>query len=213
MTVEEYFGDWTEVINRRELSKVIRWLSTVDNSLLCPSKKDIFRAFSVCPYHQCNVICLGQDPYPQPGVATGILFGNKAETPESLLSPSLKVVKRAVSADSAFDNTMEAWARQGILMINTALTCVQNRIGSHVHMWRPFISSLIENISWNRSDIIFLLFGSQAKSFTPYIHGNPIVGESHPAYYARFGSDMPGTAFDEVNSYLKSQGKPLIKFT
>lgn len=156
MTVEEYFGDWIDVINRRELSKIIRWLSTVDDNFLCPSKRNIFKAFTSCPYKQCNVVCLGQDPYPQPGVATGILFGNRAETPEHLLSPSLKVVKRAVGASDAFDNTMESWSKQGILMINTALTCIQNRIGSHVNMWRPFISSLVESISINRPDMIFL---------------------------------------------------------
>lgn len=212
MTVEEYFGDWIDVINRRELSKIIRWLSTVDDNFLCPSKRNIFKAFTSCPYKQCNVVCLGQDPYPQPGVATGILFGNRAETPEHLLSPSLKVVKRAVGASDTFDNTMESWSKQGILMINTALTCIQNRIGSHVNMWKPFISSLVESISINRPDMIFFLFGSQAKSFLPYIHGNPVVSENHPAYYARFGTNMPETTFNLVNSILESKGKPKIDF-
>lgn len=213
MTVEEYFGDWLDVIDRRELSKVMRWLATLDNDSVCPSKRNIFSAFQQCTYKYCDVVVLGQDPYPQPGVATGILFGNCNTTPENLLSPSLKVIKRAVEATADFDNSMKKWARQGMLMINTALTCIPNRIGSHVHMWRPFISSLIETISYSRNDMIFLLFGSQAKSFIPYIHGNPVVSENHPAYYARFGCDMPKTAFDEVNSILESQGKPIIKFT
>lgn len=74
----------------------MHWLKDVNPEILCPAKQNIFRAFKLCFLKDCKVIMLGQDPYPQKGVATGILFGNSADTPEERLSPSLQVVKESV---------------------------------------------------------------------------------------------------------------------
>lgn len=93
MTAEEYFGEWIKVIDKEELNKIMLWLKTVNPNTICPSPKNIFKAFRLCPFKECRVVFLGQDPYPQPGVATGILFGNNVNTPEYKLSPSLQVVK------------------------------------------------------------------------------------------------------------------------
>lgn len=112
-------------------------------SCLCPALPNIFRAFRACSLKDCRVIMVGQDPYPQKGVATGILFGNKQEVPENLLSPSLKVIKTAIGATENFDNTMLSWVKQEVLMINSALTCNVNQIGSHVDLWRPFVMKLV----------------------------------------------------------------------
>lgn len=213
MTAEEYFGDWMKVIDKDELMKVMRWIQTLDDSNICPSKKNIFRAFQLCPYKELRVVCIGMDPYPQPGVATGILFGNSPTVEERLLSPSLKVVKKAVNATSDFDNTMKKWARQGILMINSALTCKVNQIGSHVDVWRPFVSKLIHNLSRTRPDIIFVMFGAQAQSFNKEIGDNTIINVKHPAYYARMGFPMPSEPFEEINRLLVKQGKPEIIYT
>ena len=96
MTAEEYFGDWMRVIDKDELMKVMRWIQTLNDSKICPSKKNIFRAFQLCPYNKLRVCCIGMDPYPQPGIAQGVLFGNSKDTPEELLSPSLQVIKECV---------------------------------------------------------------------------------------------------------------------
>lgn len=120
MKAEEYFGDW---IDKQELRKVVTWINKTNSATLCPSPKNIFRAFRACPYEDCKVVFLGQDPYPQKGVATGILFGNSEDTPEDRLSPSLQVVKEAAINYKIphnrieFDNTLESWAKQGILML------------------------------------------------------------------------------------------------
>lgn len=212
MTAEDYFGDWTKVIDDRELAKVMKWLNSVNLDTICPFYKNIFRAFRECPYKDCSVVMLGQDPYPQPGVATGILFGNKQEVPENLLSPSLKVIKTAIGATENFDNTMLSWVKQGVLMINSALTCNVNQIGSHVDLWRPFVMKLVSNICRNRPDIIFVLFGTQAQYFANYI-SNCVIREKHPAYYARIGFPMSREAFDLVNKQLALQGKPEIIYT
>lgn len=213
MTAEEYFGDWIKVIDKVELAKIMHWLKSVNPNILCPSLKNIFKAFRICSFKECRVIMLGQDPYPQPGVATGILFGNNSDIPESLISPSLRVVKKAVNATPTFDNSMQEWAHQGILMINSALTCEVNRIGSHVDIWRPFVSKLVHNISIDRPDIIFVMFGAQAQSFNRDVQGCKIINVKHPAYYARMGFPMPSDPFDEVNQLLEEMGKPKIIYT
>ncbi len=213
MTAEEYFGDWAKVVNVEEATKIMKWLNSINVNHIRPFYKHIFRAFKECSYKNCNVVMLGQDPYPQPGVATGILFGNNPDITEGLISPSLRVVKKAVNATAEFDNSMEKWAGQGILMINSALTCEVNRIGSHVDIWRPFISKLLYNISMDKPDMIFVMFGAQAQSFNKDVQGRKIINAKHPAYYARVGFSMPSDPFDEVNRLLEEMGKPKIIYT
>lgn len=139
MTLDEYFGDWMKVIDRTELNNVMAKVGQeYRRKPLCPAQSDVFRAFELCPLNDLKVVMLGQDPYPQKGVATGVLFGNRKEVDEDNLSPSLNAVKEAAINFEVphycitFDQTLESWAKQGILMINSALTVEMNRIGSHV---------------------------------------------------------------------------------
>ena len=92
MSFEEYFGGWVKVIDKKELNNVVGQVSLIRRDLLCPAYTNIFKAFNLCSYDSLKVVMIGQDPYPQEGVATGILFGNKEGTE---LSPSLKIVKEA----------------------------------------------------------------------------------------------------------------------
>ena len=203
------FNDWMKVINSSILFKV---LNQINPENICPKKEDVFKAFTLCSLRDCKVVFLGQDPYPQKGVATGILFGNSLDTEE--LSPSLQIIKEAVidytkphNYPIEFDNSLESWAKQGILMINSALTVEVNKIGSHTAMWRPFISNLLETLSNYQLGIVYVLFGQQAQTFKPYINpsGNYILKENHPAYYARTGTRMSSDIFKEVNKCLKKQ--------
>lgn len=220
MTPQEYFGDWSKVIDFNELSVVLGKLQGIDPELLCPSPGNIFRAFKLCPYKELRVVFLGQDPYPQKGVATGVLFGNKKRTPEDKLSPSLEVIKECCinyeipHGPIEFDNTLESWAEQGILMINSALTCKVNEIGSHVMMWRKFIATLLKNLSYRETGIIYVLFGRQAQTFEPYIDSkyNHIIKVEHPAYFARANKIMPYSVFTDVNKLLQDQYGETIKW-
>lgn len=209
MTFEEYFGDWVEVVDKEETMKVLRKLQPLKDNI-CPHWSLLFKAFRDCRFKDCNVCIIAQDPYPQPGVATGIAFANKCDT--QVLSPSLKIIKQSLNADDSFDNTLISWVKQGVLMLNSALSCEEYKIGSHVEIWRPFITKLVENISIKRPDIIFVLFGSQAQYFSRYIKNNPIILEKHPAYYARVGFPMSSTCFEEINKTLVEQGKQPIKY-
>ena len=209
MTLEEYFGDWLKVIDVPALNKVVTEVNRLYRvKLVVPEYNDIFKAFTLVSEHDCKVVFLGQDPYPQKGVATGVLFGNKEGTTE--LSPSLEVIKEACinyeipHEPIKFDVTLESWARQGILMINSALTCEMNRVNSHTMLWRPFISKLLYNLSHRETGLIYVLFGEKAQTFEPYINKNlnSVIKISHPAYYARTQTKMPHWVFTEINQLL-----------
>ena len=219
MTLEEYFGRWMRVIDKRELESVLSKLGPeYKRKPICPAQNNVFKAFEVCPYDKLKVVMLSQDPYPQKGVATGILFGNKEGTRDKDLSPSLQIIKEAAINFEIphnciiFDPTLESWAKQGILMINSALTVEMNKIGSHVMLWRPFIASLLKKLSENDTGIIYVLFGKQAQTFKPYINKqfNTVLEENHPAYFARTGEAMPHTVFEQISKLTKEMyGMPI----
>jgi uracil-DNA glycosylase len=212
MKLSEYLGAWYNCIEPNEVNAIITHLLTLKQDLLCPELKNIFRAFRLCDYKDLKVVALGMDPYPQKGVATGILFGNKKETKEEDISPSLQVIKEAVlqpeinfGRPHIFDNTMESWAKQGMLLINSALTTEVGQVGKHSLLWRPFIAKLLYTLSTSNSGITYMLFGNQAQSFKDYIkgNGNIILEEKHPAAYARLGLKMPHTIFEEMQKSVK----------
>ena len=209
MTIDDYFGDWMKVLDRNETMKIMGWLRSINQSTLCPSIKDVFKAFKLCPYNNCRVIFVGQDPYPQRGVAQGVLFGNSSDTPENKLSPSLQVIKESVINFEiphnliTFDPTLESWAKQGILMINSALTTEVGKTGVHMMMWRPFMISFLRKMSTINTGIIYVLFGSQAQVLEPYINANNYVLKiEHPAYFARVKKKMPNDIWRVINKLL-----------
>lgn len=217
MTFDEYFGRWSKVIDKVELYKILAILHRIKNNI-CPEYNNIFRAFNLCKYDDCKVVFIGQDPYPQRGVATGILFGNNKTNNENL-SPSLEVIKECVINFEiphkiiTFDNSLESWAKQGILMLNSALTCEVNKVGSHTNLWRPFITKLIKNLSCE-TGLIYVLFGYNAKTLKPYIdeNYNDIIEVEHPAYYARLNKTMPYNVFTDINKLLKNRYNTTIKW-
>lgn len=209
MTIDEYFGDWMKVLDRNETMKIMGWLRNINQSTLCPNIKDVFKAFKLCPYNNCRVVFIGQDPYPQRGVAQGVLFGNSSDTPENKLSSSLQIIKESVINFEiphnliTFDPTLESWAKQGILMINSALTTEVGKIGVHMMKWRPFMIAFLKQMSMINPGIIYVLFGSQAQILEPYISKNNYVLKiEHPAYFARTNKKMPYHIWKDINKIL-----------
>lgn len=207
------FKEWIYFIDKYEAERLLPILDDYYNAFeIYPKKEDVFRAFSLCNPNDCKVVFIGQDPYPQRGIATGILFGNKQCTKEDDYSPSLKVIKKSIknlenpNIVYTFDPTLENWAKQGILMLNASLTVEVNRIGSHTMLWRRFMARFINNFSKYNNNIVWVLFGELAQTFAPYIFQGKVFKVKHPAYYARTNTDMPCSIFSEVNDYLKKYG-------
>lgn len=210
MSILNDLEEWKTFINLRLLNETLGKISPIN---ICPNKDNVFKAFKLCSPKDCKIVFLGQDPYPQKGVATGILFGNSKDTSEDDLSPSLKVIKEAAidptiphNLPIEFDNTLESWAEQGILMLNSALTTETNKIGSHVMAWRPFMVDFIRLFSKCQFGTLYVLFGQQAQTFAPYIDKrNFVIRTNHPAYYARTNQSMSPNLFYDINELVEKQ--------
>lgn len=129
---------------------------------------------------------LGQCPYPQKDMATGIAFA----VPKGEDSPSLKIIRdelfdytNDITIDENFDETMSHWTNQGILLLNSALTVEPYKPGSHIHLWQDFTKQLIKYISDEKTAIIFVLMGKAAQHFNQYIDKDVhyVINTAHPA--------------------------------
>jgi uracil-DNA glycosylase len=208
MTTEEYFGRWLDVIDRDELFKVTKQIYALYKTKSCePAYTDIFKSFNITPYDKLKIVSLGMDPYNQHGVSTGIAFANRKSVVK--LSPSLEILKEAIidfeipHSLITFDPSLEEVSKQGVLLLNSALTVETNKTNSHTHIWRPFISSLLRNLSAYNPGLIYVLWGNVAKSFESFINKNNIVFKMpHPAYYARTNTKIPHSFFVELNNIV-----------
>ena len=209
MTIQEYFGDWSKVVDLPEADRILRKLSA-SNHIICPQLKDIFKAFTLCPLNNLRCVLIGQDPYPdlkttvldgsavKIPVATGLAFANSPDT--VALSPSLEVLKESVinytipHRTTIFDPSLEK-------------CCEVGRVGSHTLLWRPFIKSLLTNLSKYHTGIIYVLMGTVAQSFEPYINKqfNHVIHIRHPSWYARQKQRIPSGIWQEINSILIAQ--------
>lgn len=151
-----------------------------------PHISKIFKAFKACSYNDLKIVIIGQDPYPQPKVATGLAFANE----EHMLSPSLDIILQELECSVegfqrhyGFNKSLEHWAKQGILLINAALTVNVNNPGSHHKVWRYFIEELLKDLSEKRTNIIYVLCGKTAQSFMSCIKTNTnyVFKVAHPA--------------------------------
>lgn len=217
---KEFFGDWLSVLDEGVLTKYCNMLlqAILNNVSIEPEPELVFRAFNKCDYNNCCVVILGQDPYPQKGISTGIAFGNDLSKNQKL-SPSLEVILNSVTRKSEdlpiFDTTLESWEKQGILMLNSSLTVKTGLPGSHSQAWKPFTQSLIEKLSQEKPDIYWLLLGGQAWGFKDFIANqhNNVAMEYHPAYYARNKKDMPSEIWEKMVRYVEDKfGKTLILY-
>jgi uracil-DNA glycosylase len=147
-----------------------------------PVMKDLFRAFEECPWKDLKVVMIGQDPYPTLGVADGISFSCSKTMKEQ---PSLRYMFNALQArypDYERNPDLKRWSNQGILMLNTALTCQVGHIGAHIKLWEPFTAYLMEVMNERNTGLVYVLLGKKAKAWENYIDGfHTKLEVSHPA--------------------------------
>lgn len=203
MSFKEYVGKWFNLFDEKILLNTLNQLEKLyRKNLILPAQNQVFRAFHECQYDNCQVIMIGADPYPQKGVANGILFSNDLDN--KIISPSLEIIMKA---SGSTDKTLESWCKQGVLMLNAALSVEEGKPSSHLLLWRPFMKSFLKNMSeWN-TGMIYVLFGSTITDLKPCINANlnDILMERHPAAYARDNQEMSSEVFDKVNVLLKQK--------
>ena len=194
-------------------AKILKILSDEKSSVYPPTKLR-FKAFEITPLKSIKVVILGMDPYFNPGLAMGLSFSvpNNKPTP-----PSLMNIFRELENDTGIKRTktdLTDWANQGVFLINCALTVRQRVAGSHLHLWRRFSKRLIKYINKKCENVVYILWGGDAKAFSEYvdIDKNLILTSSHPSGRSAYISFFGSKPFSRTNKYLKQHGKLEIKW-
>ncbi len=179
---------------------------------ITPPRQVLFKALELTAVEEVKVVIYGQDPYPTKGVATGLAFSSNQGLPASLRN-MFKELETDLGVTRTNPN-LEDWAKQGVLLLNSALTCEVGNAGSHSKLgWKDVIGDLTEQINQLDRPVIFVLLGGHAKQYKKIIDPKHIVLEfTHPsplsAYRGFFGSKM----YSQINLKLEANGYSPIEF-
>ena len=180
-----------------------------------PPKELVFKVFDL-PLQDIKVVILGQDPYHNPGQACGLSFSvnDGIPLPKSLIN-IYKELYDDLGITPAKTGNLEKWFKQGIFLLNSVLTVEEYSPASHSNVgWQDFTDYIIETISQKNNNVVFVLWGSYARSKKTLIDNSrhKIIESPHPsplsAYRGFFGSKV----FSRINSYLEEVGKKPIDF-
>ena len=130
-----------------------------------PDHEHVFAALHLTPYALTRVLILGQDPYHGPRQAHGLCFSVPAGT---AIPPSLVNIHRELAEDVGVTvpdhGNLEAWARQGVLLLNATLTVRAGQAGSHQNKgWETFTDEVIAAVNAKPEHVVFILWGSYAR--------------------------------------------------
>ena len=193
---EPYFAELVEKLN-----------SEYENEVCYPSKELIFNAFNLCPFDKVRVVFLGQDPY-RGNHAMGLSFS----VPEKIKLPlSLRKIYKEIEEDFCKSmpksGDLTRWAEQGVLLLNTILTVRDAKPNSHKRFkWQNFTDAAIKALNKNRENIVFMLWGNDAKRKKRLIdtERHHIIESYHPTARQRY--KFKKHQFTCCNAYLKQQG-------
>ena len=184
-----------------------------------PKGSQIFNAFDFCPINNLKVVIIGQDPYHGAGQANGLCFSVNKGIPHP---PSLINIFKEIEVDLGlkFENNkgdLSKWAEQGVMLLNATLTVKQDLAGSHQNKgWEVFTNKVIEVISNETNNTVFLLWGSFAKQKKKLIDmkKHKVLESGHPSpLSANRGYWFGNKHFSECNDYLNSIGKSKIDWS
>ena len=175
-----------------------------------PKGKDIFKAFDLCSFDDLKVVIIGQDPYHGPGQAHGLCFSvpNGVAPPPSLIN-IYKELETDLSISTPANGNLERWAEQGVLLLNATLTVRAHQAGSHQGKgWEQFTDRVIELISEQKENVVFLLWGGFAKKKAAKVNKQKhhILTSGHPSpLSANRGYWFGNQHFSKTNALLQQQ--------
>jgi uracil-DNA glycosylase len=170
------------------------------NNEIYPKIEEVFRVFKESSYEELKVVIIGQDPYHTKGVADGLAFSSKNK-----LAPSLRNIYKEIANDLNIYNSnpdLTSWAKQGVMLLNTALSVKANMANSHKALgWDTFTENLILYLN-SKEDLVYILWGNKAKEYKVFIKDKFIVEGFHPSPFTgkKF---FYQSYFSKVNNYLK----------
>ena len=178
--------------------------------VIYPPGNRIFAAFNETPFENVKVVIIGQDPYHGEGQANGLCFSVAPgiRKPPSLLN-IFKELKDDLGIPIPVNGNLDAWAQQGVLLLNATLTVRANEAGSHQNKgWEQFTDAVIRMVSEQCSGVVFLLWGRYAQAKAALIDSGKhyILEAAHPSPLARTGF-LGCRHFSKANELLKKQGK------
>lgn len=188
------------------------------NREIFPPADQVFAAFHLTPYAETRVVILGQDPYPQPGNAHGLSFS----VPVGVRKPaSVAKIHKELQTDLGVEpprhGNLEAWAREGVLMLNTALTVERGTPAARdTAGWWTFTDGVIRALGARSDYTVFVLWGIPARRRAKLLdagkHG--VIESAHPA--ARPGANLPflsSSPFSRTNELLTAAGRSPIDWS
>ena len=175
-----------------------------------PDMYDIFNALKLTPYNDVKAVILGQDPYHEPNQAHGLAFSVKDGVK---LPPSLINIYKELNTDLGLPipekGDLTKWAKEGVLLLNTALTVRRGNANSHRGKgWEIFTDSIIKAMNEREKPVVFILWGANARAKTALIT-NPnhkILTCAHPSPLSAYNGFFGCKHFSKCNDFLKEKG-------
>jgi len=182
-----------------------------------PKGSQIFAAFNACNFNDLKVVIIGQDPYHDVGQANGLCFSvNDGVVHPPSLTNIFKELQTDVGKPIPKSGNLHTWAKQGVLLLNATLTVRAHQAGSHQNKgWEQFTDAVIQQISDNKKDVVFLLWGGYAKRKGQQIDTlkHCILTSGHPSpLSANRGYWFGNKHFSKANNYLIQKGKTPINW-
>ena len=212
-------GGWDEALAplfADERYKKIRAFlkSEYSTRVIYPDMYDLYNCFRYTPLKGIKAVILGQDPYHEPNQAHGLCFSVKKGVP---LPPSLKNIFKEIESDLGIRQPdcgdLTKWANQGVLLLNTTLTVREHAANSHSTCgWAWFTDSVIKLVSDECENVVFILWGGNARSKAPLIDSKKhlILQCAHPSPLSAYNGFFGCRFFSKTNDYLISHGKEPI---
>lgn len=211
----EFKNDWDELLKdefQKEYYRKLRHflINEYGSKTIYPDKYKIFEALKLTPYRDVKVVILGQDPYHGENQAHGLAFSVQRgiATPPSLLN-----IYKELSSDLGCripnNGYLIPWAKQGVLLLNTSLTVIANKANSHRNKgWEVFTDEVIKLINKKNVPVVFLLWGSNAKSKEKLITNKKhlILKSVHPSPLSAHRGFFGCSHFSKANEFLKNNG-------
>lgn len=214
-------NDWQDVLSKefeapymQNLFKTLK--HEYETTIVYPPKISVFNAFELTPYSQVKVVILGQDPYHGPHQANGLSFSVEAGT---VFPPSLRNIFTELVDDIHCpypqSGDLSAWAKQGVLMLNTTLTVREGSPMSHVGMgWELFTDSVLKVLNEKSTPVVFILWGKHARSKSKLIDKSRhfIIESAHPSPLSAYRGFFGSKPFSKANEFLASKGIETVKW-
>ena len=213
---------WDELLekefNSEQYLKLREFLkSEYSKYTVYPSMYDIFNSMKMTAFEDIKVVIIGQDPYHEEGQAMGLSFS----VPKGIeIPPSLKNIYKEISSETGFampnHGDLTGWAKQGVLLLNSVLTVRKGQANSHKNKgWEFFTDGIIKKISENKENVVFLLWGANARSKKALIDTKKhlVLETVHPSPLSAYNGFFGSGHFVKTNEYLKANGQQIIDWS